>query len=154
MRAPLAVSASLLLALAVTACSGDGDDSPAQRTTPSSPTASDTAPEVDGEYDQESLSPGASTADFCAALAEIDDAIDDGLEGPGDDQQWQRIVTSLDDLYDVGVPDDLSPAGIAELDQADILVRQSNSVAELEATLDAQPAETPVIEDYIDEHCD
>ena len=134
-----------LLPFALAGCSGD-DDEPAAKKTP----ASETSEPLDGEYSQPGIAQDAETGDFCKAMAEVDDAID---EAEDDADSWLRIVTAFDEVYEVGVPEDLSPAGIAEFDRIDTLVRQSNSVAEFEAAVSSAPPQGEVMEDYLDEHC-
>lgn len=139
MTRTLAASAALTLAILLAGCGGDDPANAADPANPANPA------------DPANFATGADVADFCAALAEIDDAIDEAA--PGDDADWERIVASFDALDEVGVPDDLPASGIDELSGVALLVRQSSSVAELNAAVEADPPGAGTIDDYIDDNC-
>lgn len=148
MKRTLAAGTALALSLLLSGCGGEGDDKAGE--SPSTP-SSDTTTAPDDETVKDTYATGADVADFCAALAEIDDAIDEAT--PGDDADWERIVASFDALDEVGIPDDLPASGVAELTGVDLLVRQSSSVSELNAAAEADPPESRTIDTYIDDNC-
>lgn len=159
MKRTLAAGSALVLSLLLVGCGsddGEGSDGGESPSTSSSDTTTATddgegGDDGDDEIENETYASGASVEDFCAALAEIDDAIDEATEGSDDD--WDRVVAAFDALEEVGVPDDLPSSGIAELTGVDLLVRQSSSVSELNAAAEANPPESGTIDDYIDDNC-
>lgn len=153
MKRTLAAGTALALSLLLSGCGGEGDDGDGDDKAGESPStpSSDTTTATDDETVEDTYATGADVADFCAALAEIDDAIDEAA--PGDDADWERIVASFDALDEVGVPDDLPASGIDELSGVALLVRQSSSVAELNAAVEADPPGAGTIDDYIDDNC-
>lgn len=123
MRTPLSACVALLLALALTGCSGDGDDA----------------------------SEAKEAVTFCDALAEVDAAIDEAE--PGNDESWKRIVAAFDSLDEVGVPDDLADPGPAELKHVADIVDKSDTVEEFQAAVQADPPTSDAVGEYIGEHC-
>ncbi len=105
----------------------------------------------EAEPETETYARGAEVADFCAAMAEIDTAIDEASEGSEAD--WKRIVAAFDGLGEVGVPDDLPASGVTEISEVDLLVRQSDSVAELNAAAEDYRPESRTIDDYLEDSC-
>ncbi|WP_182378367.1 hypothetical protein [Nocardioides sp. WS12] len=123
MRTPLSACVALLLAVALSGCSGDGDDD----------------------------SKASSTTSFCDALAEVDAAIDGAK--PDDEDSWKRIVTAFDTLDEVGVPDNLPAPGPAELEHVEGLVRKSDSVEAFQTAVEADPPTSDAVGEYISDHC-
>ena len=171
MKRTLAGSTALVLTILLSGCGDDGgaDDDPTDGTSSSAtPTSAGTestgtgstgadeegeegAEGEEGDPETETFARGADVAEFCAAMAEIDSAIDEAQEGS--DEDWQRIVDSFDALEDLGVPDDLPASGITEITEVDLLVRQSDSVAELNAAAEDYRPESRTIDDYLDDNC-
>lgn len=154
MKRTLAGSSVLVLALLLAGCGGTPTTSSgAESTDPSGSTGSTGSTGSPGEVDPETetYARGAEVGDFCAAMAEIDTAIDEAREGSETD--WERIVAAFDGLGEVGVPDDLPASGITEISQVDLLVRQSDSVAELNAAAEDFRPESRTIDTYLEDNC-
>lgn len=149
MKRSLAVAAVLSLTVLAAGCGGD-DESDPQPDAAASSEASAESPGA-GEVENETYPRGADVTRFCAVVGEIDDAIDEAE--PGNDEHWDRILSSFEALDALGVPDDLPEAGAAELVHVELLVQESTSVADFNAAVEKSPPQGGVLDDYIDEQC-
>jgi hypothetical protein len=124
----LAACASLALIVPLSACGGEDDKA------------------ADGPQ------AGADVGEFCAAMAEVDSTIDSAQ--PGDAEDWEQVEASLENLREVGVPDDFPEDAEKELDHIDRLAQESDSLEEFSSAVEADPPDSRAVDDYLDTSCD
>ncbi|MBU2698151.1 hypothetical protein [Pimelobacter sp. 30-1] len=153
MRSPHAALLAVLLSVTLAACGGT-DSTPEAKATAESPSPAPPAAalsDVDGVAAQSGFAMGADVASFCTAMQDADDTVDGAR--PGNTGDWQEVLTALDKIYEVGVPEDFPPAALTELDTLDRLVRQSKTVDQLAKAAKKEQVGTSSIDDYLTSAC-
>lgn len=156
MRSPHAALLTVLLAVTLAACGGaTGDPKAALKAPEPTAAASDdpavAAADADGVAAQSGFAMGADIASFCTAMQDADDTVDGAR--PGNTGDWRQVLTALDRIYEVGVPEDFPPAALTELDNLDRLVRQSKTVDDLSKAAKKEQVGTTAIDDYLTAAC-